>query len=125
MSIDINFQSNDLMRQLDTRHMTEQLRSVQQDGITTGDEVTDRKLMGLSLEFEKIMLEQLMKSMRSTVQSEGLFGENLGSKTYREMFDTEIVNQSTGRLSLGLAETIYRQLIQTKGDASQAMHIMG
>ena len=125
MSLDLHVNPGDVMRQLQSREMTQRLRDAQAAGATTGDDARDRQLMGVALEFEKIMLSQLMQAMRDTVETDGLFGQSLGGKTYIEMFDTEIVNRSTGRIALGLAPALYRQLTELKGETRHTMHIQG
>ena len=117
MTIAINLNPTDVLSQAQSNGKLSALESLRGQGVTSGDQQTDEQLMGLAVEFEKIMLQQLMSAMRKTVQSDGLFGESLGGDVYLEMFDSAVIDQSAGNISLGLAEPLYRQLIATKGDA--------
>lgn len=125
MSVDLHINPNDILRQAQSRTSADQLERLRNAGLSSGSEERDRALLGLSYEFEKILLEQMMASMRKTVKSDGIFGQSLGGSMYMEMFDTEIINQSVGSYSMGLAETIYRQLIDKGGEAVKSVDIKG
>jgi len=64
-------------------------------------------------QFEGLFMQQLMKSMRQSVDSEGML-DNAGSKLGTEMLDTQLANMMTG-LPNGLSSAIARQLQQQMG----------
>ena len=120
MSFDLHISPSDVLRQAQAQGRTFELRRAASHGLTTGDKGTDRELKGLAVEFEKILLSQMMKSMRDTVKTDGLFGQSFGGKMYQEMLDSAIIGKSGDSVSLGLADSLYRQFIelQTGGRAS-------
>lgn len=52
----------------------------------------------------------MLKSMRSTVNESGLFGDDFGRKMYTEMLDDEYAKQIGADGSLGLTDLILKQL---------------
>lgn len=60
--------------------------------------------------FEQIMLESMVKEMRSTVQTSELFGSSLGGGQFREFLDSLYVGLAVERGSLGLGEALLEQL---------------
>lgn len=69
-----------------------------------------QKVMAAAREFEAVMIHQLLKTMRSTVQSSGLeSGAAMG--TYRDMMDDELSKVMARGSGLGFADAIARQLL--------------
>ena len=64
-------------------------------------------------QFEGVMLQQMLKSMRDTVEEGGLFSDE-STKTYMGMLDNQLATQIAERGGIGLAKTIERQLSQTR-----------
>lgn len=71
---------------------------------------SDEKLMQAAKEFEAILVTQMLQVMRQSVPKSELLEEDPGRDTYYQMLDIEIGRQAARRGSLGLAETLYRQL---------------
>ena len=73
-------------------------------------------------EFEGVFIGLLLKSMRGSVGSGGLFKEGTDTQIYREMFDQEIGRSIARTGGLGLAELIMRDhaLRQTEEAGRQA-----
>lgn len=72
-----------------------------------------QKVMAAAREFESVMIHQLLKTMRSTVQSSGLeSGAAMG--TYKDMMDTELAKVMSHGSGLGFADAIARQLLDIK-----------
>ena len=71
---------------------------------------SDGKLMQAAKEFEAILVTQMLQVMRQSVPKSELLEEDPGRDTYYQMLDIEIGKQAARRGSLGLAETLYRQL---------------
>lgn len=64
-------------------------------------------------QFEGVMLQQMLKSMRDTVEEGGLFSDE-STKTYMGMLDNQLATQIAERGGIGLAKTIERQLSQAR-----------
>ncbi len=71
---------------------------------------SDDKLMQAAMEFEAILVTQMLQVMRQSVPKSELLEEDPGRDTYYQMLDIEIGRQAARNGSLGLAETLYRQL---------------
>ncbi|MBF0259441.1 MAG: rod-binding protein [Desulfamplus sp.] len=61
--------------------------------------------------FEAIFLNTLLKSMRSTIPEESLFGKSQGMDIYTSMHDQYLAEKiSKGENSTGIGEYLYKQL---------------
>lgn len=70
----------------------------------------EQKIMGAAREFESLMIQQLMKSMRSTVHPTGLdSGSTMG--TYQDMMDEQTARDLAHGRGLGLADAIAREFL--------------
>lgn len=78
-------------------------------------------------EMESLFLGQLMKAMRTTVGSGGLFKDNMDSQTYREMFDQEVARSMARAGGIGLADMVLRdQLVRSgEGESNQPANTGG
>ncbi len=71
-----------------------------------------RKVMASAREFEAVMLEQLLSSMRSTV---GASNQSSSMRSYSEMLDGEMAREMASAGGIGLADSIARELMQEAG----------
>jgi flagellar protein FlgJ len=69
-----------------------------------------QKLMKACREFESVMLGQVLKQMRATVQSSDPLNQGAANETFRGMLDDEMSKSMAHHGGIGLAESIYRQL---------------
>ncbi|MDQ7010920.1 MAG: rod-binding protein [Mariprofundaceae bacterium] len=74
----------------------------------------DRELWEVSLQFEALLLQQMMSSMRKTIPQSGLLPTGFASDMYNSMFDQLAAEAGSRRSSLGIAESIYRQMDQSR-----------
>lgn len=75
------------------------------------------ELKNLSKEFESLVVQMMIKSMRDSVPQEDSFmgdGSNQVD-TYRSLLDEEYSKKVSERGGFGLADTLYRQLLQREG----------
>ena len=72
-----------------------------------GDEESLKKC---AVDFEAILINQLLKFMRQTVLPSGLLGQGPGKPIYDSLFDQELSQSIAKRSSLGLGKIIYSQL---------------
>ncbi len=61
-------------------------------------------------QFEAILVDQMLKSMRKTVPDSGLFPKNMATDMYQEMLDNEMAKQTAAGKGLGIGEQMYKQM---------------
>ena len=66
-------------------------------------------------QFEAIFLNEFIKQARKAKLAEDIFGSE-AQDTYQDMMDRELSSQLAGRVNLGIAEALLRQLTQGKSD---------
>lgn len=82
---------------------------------------TDEKgtLREVAKQFEAMLLDVVVKSMRATVPGDGPL-DSAGSQMFTEMLDQQFVQGVSAQGGLGLADVLVRQLSQLHGHANQA-----
>lgn len=70
----------------------------------------DRELRKACQEFEAIMLDMLYKQMKATVIKSNLIEADPGKEIFESMLDEKLMEQASKTGSLGLAESLYKQL---------------
>jgi len=68
------------------------------------------KLKEACQEFESILISQMLKGLRETVDKSGLVDEGLGGDMWEDVLYTQYAKQMAKTASFGLAETIYKQM---------------
>ena len=71
---------------------------------------TEEKLKAVSQEFEAILLNYLLKSMRSTVPDSGWMKRSLGRELYEQVMDEELARKIARTRGVGIGEMLYREL---------------
>ena len=66
-------------------------------------------------QFEAIFLNEFIKQARKAKLAEDIFGSE-AQDTYQDMMDRELSSQLAGRVNLGIAEALVRQLEQGRSD---------
>ena len=66
-------------------------------------------------QFEAIFLNEFIKQARKTKLAEDILGSD-AQDTYQDMMDRELSSQLAGRVNLGIAEALMRQLGQGNSD---------
>jgi soluble lytic murein transglycosylase-like protein len=74
------------------------------------DEQSKRKLQKAVKDFEAVFVGYLLKEMRGSQSTEGLFGESFGGDLVDSLFDLEVARQVSRTGRIGLARLLYRQL---------------
>lgn len=69
----------------------------------------DAELREVAEQFEAIFLNEFMKSARRAKLADDLLGSS-AQTTYEEMLDREMADQMSGRVNLGIADALVRQL---------------
>jgi Rod binding domain-containing protein len=84
------------------------------------------RLRETARELEGVFLGLLMKAMRSTVGSGGLFKDGTDTQTYRDMFDQEIGRSMARAGGIGLAQMVLRdQALRQAAEAGPRQHEEG
>ena len=76
-----------------------------------GRSKTNEQLKSVSREFESIFVQQLLKSMRSTVQKSGLFDSH-ATRMFESLHDEEMAKLMSDQKGIGLAKIIYEDLVR-------------
>ena len=85
---------------------------------TKPDSADAKRLKDACRDFEAILVNQMLSSMRKTVVKTDLFGSEQEEEYFREMKDLEESKSISRTGSLGVAEMLYKQLskMQTRGE---------
>ncbi|MBU0995487.1 MAG: rod-binding protein [Proteobacteria bacterium] len=71
----------------------------------------DKKLKEACRDFEGILINMMLKSMRKTLTGDDIFGNSMGKDIYKSMYDQEIAEKiARGENNLGVGDALYRQL---------------
>jgi len=81
--------------------------TAEQSSLTPPDRNAD--LREAAEQFEAIFLNEFIKQARKAKLAEDIFGSE-AQDTYTEMMDRELSTQLSGRVNLGIAEALVRQL---------------
>jgi len=70
----------------------------------------DERLWQASLQFEAMMFQQMLSAMRKTIPSSGVIKTGFAEDVQGSMFDQAVAKSASQQGSLGIANSIYRQL---------------
>ena len=70
----------------------------------------NKKLAAACQDFEAIMLNKIMSSMRDSLPEGGLFEKSYGEKIFQSMLDEEMTRQMAHGKGMGLAKLLYEEL---------------
>jgi flagellar protein FlgJ len=84
-------------------------QSPAQTAINAPTKMTDEAARAAAVQFEALLVQTMLKSMRDASAGNSLFSSEQESM-YTDMFDQQIAMDIAGSKSLGLAESIYRQI---------------
>jgi len=97
-----------VLPQIDLGREQSKLESLRQ---RTGDPAREKARLGSAAkEFEQIMVEFMVQSMRKNVPESPLFPHNNGMEIFNEMLDSQYARLIVERGGLGLAKLMVRQL---------------
>ena len=63
-----------------------------------------------AIDFEAMLIKQMLNSMTKSLDGEGFFGSQAGSAFYQDMFFNQVSQSMARNQSFGLAESILRQI---------------
>ena len=81
----------------------------------SGDELELRKVCD---SFEQIFLQMMLRQMKASIPQSGLIKKGFACEVYENMLDERLMEEASKTGSLGIAQSLYRQLSSTinKGD---------
>jgi flagellar protein FlgJ len=71
---------------------------------------SQRGLRKACLEFESMLLYEIVKSMRRTISKSDLLNGGQAEETYEQLLDQELCRSLGGQRGLGIADALYQQL---------------
>lgn len=98
--------------------VTASLSSAQPVTGAQADPQTDPKIWKAATDFESMTIDQLLQPMFNTVDlSKNEFGGGVGESSFRPMMITETAKQIEKSGGLGLAKSVYRQMLEIQEKA--------
>lgn len=76
----------------------------------SGKEMTREEMEEVGQQFEGLLLQQLLKTMRATIPESGLFSEESGRRIYENMFDQHVAQIVSEQDSTGLGAMVVAEL---------------
>lgn len=70
----------------------------------------DEKLRKVAAQLEGVFIEQLLKAMRDTVDSEGMASGSLGEDLFTGLLDQTVADGVADKWDRGIGAAVYRQL---------------
>ena len=74
------------------------------------ESIEQKKLLEACKDFEAILLNKLLSSMRESIPEGGLFEKSYGEKIYQSMLDEEMTKEWAHGKGTGIGELLYKQL---------------
>ncbi len=74
------------------------------------DDRAKARLQKAAREFESMFMSYMLKSMRSSMSKEEMFGDSFGGDVMEGMFDVELARQMSRTSNLGIGEMLYRKM---------------
>lgn len=75
----------------------------------------ESKLRDVSKAYEKLFLQQMVKSMRASVPESGFIRQNAAERLFREELDAEYLQSWSDKGGVGFADVIYDNLVEKFG----------
>ncbi|MCK9294730.1 MAG: rod-binding protein [Desulfobulbaceae bacterium] len=77
------------------------------------ESIEKKKLLDACKDFEAILLNKMLSSMRESIPEGGLFEKSYGEKIYQSMLDEEMTKEWAHGKGMGIGELLYKQLSRT------------
>lgn len=69
-----------------------------------------KELLNACKDFEAILLNKMLSTMRESIPEGGLFEKSYGEKIYQSMLDEQMTNEWAHGKGMGIGELLYKQL---------------
>jgi len=77
---------------------------------TAANRDEDQKLRKACADFEAVLINYMLKSMRKTLPGDSMFGSSQQKEVYESMYDQEMAGKIAEGNGLGIGQALYRQL---------------
>lgn len=84
-------------------------------------QVKDEALMKACKDFESLFVKQMLDTMKKTVNKSGLMEGGQSEKIFEDMLYQKYAEKMTETAGFGIADTMYRQMVQIKPAANQIL----
>jgi flagellar protein FlgJ len=74
------------------------------------ESIEKKKLLEACKDFEAILLNKMVSTMRESIPEGGLFEKSFGEKIYQSMLDEEMTKEWAHGKGTGIGELLYQQL---------------
>ena len=93
-----------------TPQLTELQDTSKSNNQAASQKPVNEKLVKACQDFESVLVNYMLKTMRESVQKEGFLDSGNDSEFFQDMMDQEIANQASRKSTFGFWKTLYRQL---------------
>ncbi len=86
----------------------------------SADMLKEKKMRKACVDFEAIILQQMITTMRKSVPKGGLFESSYANETWQSMQDEELTKNIAAGGGIGLGEALYKELTgQTRSSTKE------
>ncbi len=110
---DVNFiNKNNKIENIKSKYNSSTKFSIDSEVVDNKDsrETEKKRLKEVSQDFEALMINQMLKEMRKTVNKSELINGGVAEEIFEDMLYDEYAKEFSKTKSFGLAETIYNQM---------------
>ena len=97
---------------MEIQHIPNELQKTLLTQKDSAQRIKDARLRKQCTEFESFLYHTMLKTMRNTVPEDGLFSGGNAEKIYRSLLDEEYSKMMAEKMDSGLADVLYKQLMQ-------------
>lgn len=87
------------------------IETIPSNPVRTDPAAEQQRLRKACADFESILINTMLQSMRKTLGGDDIFGKSLGRDIYQSMYDTQLSKElAQNNNGLGVGEMLFRQL---------------
>ena len=94
----------------DVQYRMNRMNAIPKNDVSNTGKKNEAELMQSCKEMESLFVSQLMKEMRATIPKSGFLDGGNAENIYTSMLDDQYAKEIAQNGSLGLADSLYRQL---------------
>ena len=112
------FNSNQILPSISSRMKVDKTRDIAGRAEVALAQKSENDLESVAQDFESLMIQKMMESMRKTVSKSNLL-ESFSSDMYESMFDEELAKEISKGPGIGLKDMILKELARTQEKIEQ------